>query len=294
MEYVSLEKMLFPAPPAEKLNVILRIISTPTGLDELELPAEPASIVVSCRHQDLTASYFFNKIQTNLLLSTDPSTRISSVAWPSSIARKIREQFELRVTSETFYECSDERPSTASSKQTLLIPAFGFNKQTWKDGYLGHFASDAKVYSLIPPGNPYCLYVPVESSPTAGLDWNDARSALPTRSECHRQCLVTMLRTRVQPKALVQLQITAFTLLEATKLLLLRQAFPTQTLTVLYPAPKKAWPGRFKNFLESIQATWAEGREGEETQNFFAGITDTLLLTLVPLLNAKTKILAGL
>ncbi len=294
MDYLSLEKITDPSPSSEnKPSLVLRIISPLQGMqhfaDDLEVPL----ILIRLDRMGPSLRYLSKekRVDLELELVRDAMYRVQ---WPQDLSARIRDHFELLVTTSSFDALPQTWPTSDGKKAQLVIPVFGEGERQWKDGFIAHFLPDATISSLLAPGRPYRLYIPIETTSRSGLSWANARAELAEEPELHRQCIVTMLRTKLSEPVLAKIQIRSFTLCDAARLLLIRQAFPDARLHVSHNSPKKTWPKRFKNFLESIRSEWSTGDEGFALDSFFENVEDEMLLGLVPVLNAPTRILAGI
>lgn len=290
MDFLSLEKTERHLSSTKEPHLSLRIISTHT----IQEPVNASKRILQIAHSNETveAIYFFQKKYEKLTAQRIEHGHL--IQWPDTIPAKIQSHFSLHTMHSVFSETSmGNTYSNRTGKQLLSVPAFGLIDEQWCDGWLGHFSESGNVLSLIPPGTQSRLYVPIGISQCSGISWQEAQEALPPLEELQRQCVIEFLRSTVRSEELT-IQIHKFNLEDATCLLLLRQAFPNQDFVVTNSLEKKKWPARFKNFLESIRASWKQSDDGIVVESYFRGISAELLRSLVPLLNKRTKILDGI
>lgn len=291
MDFLSLEKTEQPINKSQDVRVDLRIVSTKT----LDHPLDPneRTILIAHSNASFEAVYVFQNESEKL--GTEPFEQGHLIHWSDRIPPNIQALFTLHTANRGFAKDPIwDTCSAKTGKQVLSIPAYGLISNEWTDGWMTHFSKTGKVLSVIPPGIQSRLYVPLTTPTCSGLTWEETREALPPLEELQRQSILDCLLTRVDTQTLKMISIRDFSLEEASQLLLLRQAFPNEDFEITHPLEKKEWPPRFKNFLESIRASWKQSTEGIDTKELFKGISKEAIINLTPLLNKKTKILEGL
>ncbi len=245
-------------------------------------------------------AYYYSAegLRKPVALETDSKTPGYKLVWPAHFPEILKENFILHTDCHSFAESANWNKFKGLNKTLISIPAFGKIANEWKDGWMAHFSTKGQVLSLVPPGSISRLRVPVENDLTyQGLSWDEAMLSLPNALQRQHHCIVSMLRASCFEEDLNKMMINAFDLETAIRLLLMRQAFPTCQFKIYHPSPKKIWPARFKNFLNCLDADSAQslvGANGIRLDGFFASLGAYDLAALAPLLNAKTRILAGL
>ncbi len=286
--FISLEKIIHSTPELKREAVALRIVSTDSF--QTALDKQTPTILIVHKHEKLEAKFYFEAHRETL--STEKWKGGFLISWPSDLSKDIKDLFLLHsIHSQSFEKPIWDHHKISESKQLLSVPAFGFIDKRWCDGWMAHFSQTGKVLSLIPPGTQSRLYVPLEEKNAVGMEWAEASKALPSQELLNHQSVLLFLRLQDIKS---NLQVQNFNLEEAVCLLLIRQAFPEKEFEVHNPSPKKQWPARFKNFLESIKMDWKQGEEGQDLKSLFARLDKEQLLNLVSFLNKPTKIFDGI
>lgn len=290
MDYICLEKTS-RSSNAQTHRVDLRIVSS----FSFDIPLNPSerTIIISHLEDEAKALYAFQ--DKTHPLRTEAWEQGFIIHWPGMLPPQIQSLFTLHTCKMKFYEKPIwDQVAPVLGKQLLSIPAYGLHQGVWYDSWLTHFSKTGKVLSLVPTGTQSRLQVPIESSPTTGLSWEEGKKALPPFEELEQHGIIDYLQSCVDVKALGPIKVQSFDRFEASCLLLLKQAFPDKTFVIINGMDKKLWPARFKNFLESINATWESKEGGSSLDTCFEAVPKQVISELDPLLNKPTRILDGL
>jgi hypothetical protein len=135
-------------------------------------------------------------------------------------------------------------------KQTILLPACGFDQDCWYDGWLGFVDSSQNFQTLVPPGRmlqaSFRLPFPHE-----GKDFAASFQMMPSYMEIARQCLCQSLRETIKRHS-NGYKIEEFSLEEAVMINLIKQTFPLDSLNIKSDLPFKDWPRPWKVLQGSL------------------------------------------
>lgn len=306
MNSIILEKGFVPSSLAEDSQALLVVRSLSAQDPFTRSSASPYSI--SILWQESTASQEIECLayesyaegeSKRLKCIKDSKLPGFIIDWPKHFPEHLKQNFILHTDCHNFAENYDWTAFKGIANKSLIsIPAFGSIAKQWKDGWLMHYAHNGQILSLVPPGSISRLSIPLNSDPNyRGLNWQEALQALPDALQRQHRCIVNMLGGSCLVNDLAKISIATFDLETAIRLLLIRQAFPTQKVKIYHSSPKKLWPARFKNFLNCLDIESVQSLEETNLivlDHFFTKLGTYKLNVLAPLLNAKTRILAGL
>ncbi|MBI2601541.1 MAG: hypothetical protein HYW48_00645 [Deltaproteobacteria bacterium] len=283
---ITLEKSFFPLQGGAKseLHIISSTSPSPLGF------TDDASIFLLWQGKPPSCQASLHIAGTSTPLKSSPA-----IDFPG-VFIEVPTQFSLPTLHAhcVEYDTAPFWKGCTFSQSLVSIPTMGMLDGRWCDGWIAHLSEKGRVHSLIAPGSAARLTIKLPVVQEEAIEWDEAMTAFPSLEELQRQSLVTMLISQYKAEELRRLSLTSFGLREAVYLLILRQAFPFAPMTAYHVQEPKQWPARFKNFLESIQTDWYKGTEGRPASSFFGKVSEEKILKLVPELNEKTRILAGI